>query len=308
MNNNKILITGVSGFIGRSLVEQVINNLLNYDIYGIDIKEPVFNKPEYSRCVNFEKIDICDKEAVDAYFDKHKFAGVIHLAAVSRVVDAEHDKDRCIAVNLHGTMNIVEAAAKNKDAWFIFGSSREVYGEQSILPVKETADKKPVNIYGSIKLKGEFFVRFMLDRYVILRFSNVYGNNYDIDGRVIPTFVKQAMNGETLFLEGGEQIIDFTYIDDTTQSIVEAIKLLESNDIQAEEIHISPGSGVKITDIIVYLEKKFGRKLDVQIRNKRDYDVVRFIGDSTKRMNILGDLHFKSVQEGIDMYIDSINN
>jgi len=308
MNNNKILITGVSGFIGRSLVEQVINNLLNYDIYGIDIKEPIFNNPEYSRCVDFEKIDICDKKAVDAYFDKHKFAGVIHLAAVSRVIDAEYDKDRCINVNLHGTMNIVEAAARNKDAWFIFGSSREVYGEQNILPVKESAEKKPINIYGDIKLKGEFFVRYMIDRYVILRFSNVYGNNYDIDGRVIPTFVKQAMNGKTLFLEGGEQIIDFTYIDDTTQTIVEIVKLLEKNEIHSEELHISPGLGVKITDIVVYLEKKFGRKLDVQIRYKRNYDVVRFIGDSSKRMKILGDLHFKNVQEGIDTYIDKIKS
>lgn len=306
MNNNKILITGVAGFIGRSLVEYIVDHNLDYDIYGVDIKQPVFNNPKYLDSLTFETLNICDGASVNAYFERHRFAGVIHLAAVSRVVDAELDKARCVEVNLHGTINVADAAAKNKDAWFIFGSSREVYGEQAILPVKETAVKQPINIYGLLKLNGENFVKNTIAKHVILRFSNVYGNTYDIDGRVIPAFVKHALNDEPLCLEGGEQIIDFTFIDDTVASIVKTAELLGSGQIASDEIHISAGYTNKITDVVLCLEKRLNKRLNVITRDKRSYDVVRFIGDTTHRVEVLGDVQFKTLEQGINIYLDRI--
>lgn len=306
MGRLKILITGISGFIGRSLVEEVVARRLPWDIYGIDIKNPVFKDVKYLEDVDFAHVDIRDESAVNAYFNGRVFDGVIHLAAVSRVVDAEQDKENCIATNLYGTKNVVENVARHSATWCVIGSSREVYGEQAVMPVCETADKRPINIYGECKLKGELLVKELIKKYVILRFSNVYGNSYDIDGRVVPVFVKRALNNEPLFLEGGSQVIDFTYIDDTVDSIIRTVRMLEKGLLTTGEIHISPGAENKITDIIVCLEKLLGKKLDVVSREKRNYDVVRFIGDPQHRIATLGDSNFKTLSEGIKLYLDHL--
>ncbi len=303
MCKQKILITGISGFIGRSLVEEIVKRHSNWDIYGIDIKPLIFNDNQYLNSVCFTTLDIRDEKAVISYFSKNYFDGIIHLAAVSRVIDAELDKENCVQTNYWGTKYVVQNVAKNPNTWMIFGSSREVYGEQEQMPVKETAEKKPINVYGECKLKGELLVQEVINRYTILRFSNVYGNNYDIDDRVIPNFVKKALQNKTLILEGGNQVIDFTYIDDTIECILKTIDLLQNKKINTEVIHISPGVETKIINIIYCLEELLNKKLKVIIVEKRNYDVVRFIGDTQHRINILGEADFKTVTEGINCYL-----
>lgn len=255
----------------------------------------------------FDVLDIRNPQAVGEYFANKKFDGVIHLAAVSRVVDAEKDKENCIKTNLYGTQYVLENVAKTPNTWLVFGSSREVYGEQNQFPVKESSEKKPINIYGECKLEGEVLVQKLIRRYMILRFSNVYGNNYDIKGRVIPAFVERALNDEPLYLEGGGQIIDFTHISDTVMCIIKAAILLQSNAIDKEEIHICPGYENRITDIISYLSSCLNKELKVLYRKGRSYDVNRFIGDPTKRKEILCDKEFVSLHEGIMLLLESEN-
>lgn len=306
MSNINILITGVSGFIGRSLVEEMVNCKLSWTIYGVDIKQPCFNDSKYLKDIIFDTLDIRDAKAVCEYFANKKFDGVIHLAAVSRVVDAEKDKENCIKTNLFGTKNLLENVSKVPETWLIFGSSREVYGEQNQFPVKESAEKKPINTYGICKLESELLVKKLIKRYIILRFSNVYGNNYDILGRVIPTFVRGALNNETLYLEGGEQIIDFTHISDTVNCVIKAADLLQSKALETEDVHVCPGYENKITDIILYLSNYLKKELKVAHRKGRSYDVNRFIGDPTKRMEVLCDKEFISLKDGILLLLESM--
>lgn len=305
MSELNLLITGVSGFIGRSLVEGIVNQNLPWSIYGVDIKEPRFNDSMYLKNIVFDTLDIRDPKAVEEYFANKRFDGVIHLAAVSRVVDAEKDKENCVKTNLYGTKYLVDNVAKTPDTWMIFGSSREVYGEQNQFPVKESSEKKPINIYGECKLEGEMLVQKLIRRYMILRFSNVYGNNYDIKGRVIPAFVERALNDEPLYLEGGGQIIDFTHISDTIECIIRAAELLQCNVIEKENIHICPGYENRITDIISYLSSCLNKELIVFYRKGRNYDVNKFIGDPTKRKEILCDKEFISLKRGILLLLES---
>ncbi len=304
MSRLNLLITGISGFIGRSLVEEIVNRNLPWNINGIDIKDPCFNDSKYLKNIVFDIVDIRDQKAVEAYFATKRFDGVIHLAAVSRVVDAEKNKENCIQTNLHGTKNVLDNVAKVSETWVIFGSSREVYGEQKEFPVKESSEKTPINIYGRCKLEGEMLVQKLIRRYMILRFSNVYGNNYDIKGRVIPAFVERALNEEPLYLEGGGQIIDFTHISDTTMCIINAAELLQSNVIEKEEIHICPGCENRITDIISYLSSCLNKELRVSVGGERSYDVKKFVGDPTKRKEILCDKEFISLRKGIMMLLE----
>ena len=209
----KILITGVLGFIGRSLAEKIISENLDIEIYGIDIKDVNESNAEFVSKINYKNLDIRNEDSIKSYVAENNFDGIIHLAAVSRVVDAENDKKNCIATNYKGTKYISEAAKENPRTWMMFASSREVYGEQEIFPVSENAELLPYNVYGFYKLEAERAVRANVKKNCVLRFSNVYGNEYDIPGRVIPKFVKTAVEGGELALEGGKQIIDFTYAD-----------------------------------------------------------------------------------------------
>lgn len=307
MNKINVLVTGISGFIGRSLVEEIINRKLPWNIYGIDIKEPCFNNNKYLDSINFDILDIRDSEAVEEYFESKRFDGVIHLAAISRVVDAEKDKENCINTNLFGTKYLLDNVSKVSDTWVIFGSSREVYGEQNQFPVKETAEKKPINIYGICKLVGEIIVKKQIKRHVILRFSNVYGNNYDIISRVIPAFVTSALKDETLYIEGGEQTIDFTHISDTVTCLIRTAELLQSRALETGDFHICPGNENKITDIISCLSDYLNREIKVSYLKGRSYDVNKFVGDPTKRKEILCDKEFISLKEGVLLLLESMD-
>jgi nucleoside-diphosphate-sugar epimerase len=296
---SKILITGALGFIGRSLIDHLIETKNDFEIFAIDIKEFPEDAEYLKNSIQYQKLDIRSYEQVREYFQKYTFDGIVHLAAVSRVKDAEDDKQNCINTNYFGTKFIIQSAALNSKTWVIFSSSREVYGEQKVMPVKESAEKTPLNIYGFYKLEGERLVVKNINNYFILRFSNVYGNIYDIPDRVIPKFIQNALANKELVVEGGGQIIDFTYISDTVSSISKCIDLLCSEKQFKEDLLILPGFENKITDLIKIIENEIGCKLNIRLNDKRNYDVEKFIGDNQKRKSILGNIEFISLQEGI---------
>lgn len=306
LNHKKILITGCFGFIGRTLAEFLLKEVPEIELFGIDLKNyPTDKTAKFLKDLHYTNLDIRQEAAVKKYFTKQSFNGIIHLAAVSRVVDAENDKQNCIATNYLGTKSILENI-KDKNTWIIFASSREIYGESKQLPISENADKLPINIYGFYKLKGEELVKNYIQKYIILRFSNVYGNRYDIPNRVIPNFVQNAIKGKPIVLEGGEQVIDFTFIDDTINSIIKCMEKLESGKIIREEFHILPGKGNKLTDIIDIL-KEYNFKFSVQRRQKRNYDVEKFIGNPEKRISILGNQKFLNLREGLSKLIAELS-
>ena len=302
LKNKKILVTGALGFIGRTLLETLIEQDCGAELYGIDIKEFPKNADKL-KSLHFENIDIRDEGKIKSYIRKNRFDGIVHLAAVSRVAVAEEDKKKCIETNYKGTRYIAEAVSENPDSWMIFGSSREVYGEQEKFPVSEDAELLPLNIYGFYKLEGERIVRKNVKKHFILRFSNVYGNEYDIPERVIPKFTAAALKGGELVLEGGEQIIDFTHINDTVFAIIQCMSALEKNEIMHETMHILPGIGRNITDIIDILRSN-GLNFSVKRNAPRSYDVQKFIGDSKKCREFLKDLSFTDLETGIRKLIE----
>ena len=308
LSNKKILVTGALGFIGRTLLETLIAQKCGAKLYGIDIKDLPSAADFLKNNIHYEKIDIRNKDSIQSYIRENQFDGIIHLAAVSRVEDAENNKKNCIDTNYKGTQYIATAASENKKTWLIFSSSREVYGEQKVFPVAEDAELLPLNIYGFYKLEGERVVKSTIENYCILRFSNVYGNAYDLPKRVIPKFVTTAIQGGELVLEGGSQLIDFTFIDDTIKSIIKCMEQLCSGKMKKETIHILPGRLNKITDIIDIL-RKGNMNFSVSTRNARSYDVQQFLGTPKHMHEILGlnPNDFATLEDGIHKYISRLN-
>ena len=308
----KILITGGAGFIGRTLQEKLCK--LNNNITLLDIKKPFAIN---SALVTYIQADICDQEKMQYIFTEYQFDGIIHLAAVSRVVEAQNNPQKCKKTNLGGIYSLLNGVEKTKQKpWLIFGSSREVYGESVNLPVKENAEKIAVNIYGETKIKGEnLFLEFSKIHDLncaIIRFSNVYGNRYDIFDRVIPKFIRAIVSRETLTIEGGDQLIDFTHIDDSIEGILKIINRLNQQDNIIDDFHLCPGVGWSLYQLIDFIEQATGISAKIEINLKRDYDVVKFIGDTSKINKLLKLKKFISLEEGIyqsiNEYCHNLNN
>ncbi len=293
------------GFIGVSLaikLSRLKYNIILYDLRDNNKKNKIYL--DYPN-ISFIKGDINNNELLVETFNGNIFDGVIHLAAVSRVVVAQNNPTECVRTNIEGTKSLLESIKQSNlktKPWIMFGSSREVYGEPKEMPVKESFEKKFVNIYGDSKIQGEeLFTSFAKENNyscLILRFSNVYGNEYDLFGRVIPLFIKAIYNNETLIIEGGNQIIDFTHIDDTVDTILKAINYLEDNGA-IDDFHILPGVGWSLYQAIEYIETFLNKKAILQVNDKRNYDVEKFIGDTTKIKNILKSRDFLSLKDGL---------
>lgn len=298
-----VLITGGLGFIGSSLALSLCkkHNVVlfdrEYNNKGVKIYE---NYP-----LTFIQGDICNKNDLDKLLQQTPFDCIIFLSAISRVVIAQKKPQECIRVNEMGVRTFLNALAnsQSKEATLIFGSSREVYGNPKKLPVIETDVKKPINIYGETKLKGEMlfarYAREFKNSCGILRFSNVYGNGFDLLGRVLPRFIYGIANDLEIILEGGGQIIDFTHINDTVACIDKSIELFTNSKGLIEDLHILPGVGWSLKEAIEIIEATLHKSARVILRDKRCYDVECFRGDPSKVKSMLDFNSFISLQDGL---------
>lgn len=218
--------------------------------------------------------------------------GILHLAAVSRVIDAELNKEECTRVNVNGTKRLLEAASTANCRWFIFGSSREVYGEPPSLPVSEEHGVAPINHYGHAKVIGENIVKKHCEIngmvHSNLRFSNVYGHSGDHQTRLVNAFIIQALKSEALEIHGGGQLFDFTHIDDTAGAIFTAAEMLHDLNESLPPIHVLPGDAVAIEDLAEMVISITNSNSEIVYTPGRDYDVERFHGDPSRMNEILG--------------------
>ncbi|MDK2947554.1 MAG: UDP-glucose 4-epimerase [Methanolobus sp.] len=303
----RILVTGGAGFIGSSVIERAIDE--KKEVYCLDYRSDLDKISHLSGSVNTVNLDTRNKDDLKSFLQKHRFSGVIHLAAVSRVIWGEKNPQRCKEVNVDGTQNLLECLEETgQNPWFIFGSSREVYGEPSSTPVKENAPKMPINIYGETKLAGERMVRDWSIRTgnpsVVLRFSNVYGNERDILDRVLPRFILRSLKGQPLEIHGGRQLIDFTHISDTVEGIFRTIDYLGNGCQVHDDFHLLTGKGTTLQEVARIISDQIGQDIQLVEKECRNYDVVRFVGEPSKAES---KIKFKArikPEKGILMTID----
>ncbi len=224
---------------------------------------------------------------------------VVHLAAVSRVVWGQQDPFKCWLTNQIGTVNVLEACRKSdSDPFLLEASSREVYGEPLYLPVNEDHPKRPKSIYGLTKLSAERACESYSDqsgldrpvRHAIMRFSNVYGSERDLPGRVIPKFVSKALRGEDITLYGGDQILDFTFIDDTVAGIMKIYSACanDGDDVFGEDFHFVTGRGLSVTGLAKLIVDILGSRSRIINAPANSFDVRKFVGDPSKAQTVLG--------------------
>jgi len=273
----RFLITGGAGFIGSHLAERLVRGRLGSVIVLDNLHRG--NTKNLSFCwdqLSFVKGDIRDVSLVEEV--THGCTHVFHLASQSNVMGAAQHPDYTLSTNVTGTHNILEAARKAKVARVVFASSREVYGESTVWPVREDAPLLPKNLYGVSKLTGELFCRlFVRDglETVVLRLANVYGTR-DI-GRVIPLFVEKAITNQPLSIYGGHQTLDLIWIEAVVEALIRAA--LDQRFID-EPVNVGSGKGVAITELVQRILETTQSKSPVEFLPARENEVVGFVADT----------------------------
>jgi len=223
----KVLVTGGSGFIGSHVVDKLRDKGVKVRVYdGI--------MPLHRDDIEYYQGSILDIAALG--FAMSGIDVVMHLAAVADVKDVLADPHYSEAINVRGTINVLEAARNSKVRRVIYGSTTWVYSEAELDNVDETTPlHAPSHFYTATKLAGEYYCQSYSKLYdldvTILRYGIPYGPRAR-DGAVIPIFVKKALNGETLTIAGdGFQFRKFVYVEDLAEGNVLALQSIAKNKI-----------------------------------------------------------------------------
>lgn len=229
-----ILVTGGQGLIGHNVVSKleahghsvvITDTQTNYGI--IPHPELVYLLSERSKKIKSSDvylIDICDPVGMNRLFSKYKFDTVIHLASFPRQKVVNANPALGSRTMSEGLLNLLELSVKYNVKRFVYTSSSMVYGDFKDF-VKEDVVCNPQGQYGIMKLAGEWLIKDYTRKYgiehTIFRPSAVYGP-LDVEDRVISKFLLTAMRGGVLKVNGINETLDFTYVDDAADGIVAA--------------------------------------------------------------------------------------
>jgi nucleoside-diphosphate-sugar epimerase len=237
----RALVTGGLGLIGHKVVQQlvqghdiptaILDSLTNYDgavnmkelgyLFGERLKA-VQELPRSHVNLNHLHKDINNKKDLDACFNFIKPDVVYHMACPPRQKVVQHNPGVNSASMIGGLLNMLEMSVRYEAKRFVYISSSMVYGDFNDM-VTEDAECRPQGEYGILKLAGEALVKDYHRKYgleyTIIRPSAVYGP-LDVSDRVISKFLLTAMGNGELQVNGANETLDFTYVDDAATGIV----------------------------------------------------------------------------------------
>jgi nucleoside-diphosphate-sugar epimerase len=302
------LVSGAAGFVGSHLVDRLLEE--GFTVVGVDNfitgKEENLNSAKSNSKFSFLDLDVVS-EIPDLGM---KFDYIFHAASPASPPKYFEYPIETMMVNSIGTKNLLDLAIKNK-ARVIFFSTSEVYGDPLEHPQRESywGNVNPVgprSIYDEAKRFGEALVaQYVREKKVnagIIRIFNTYGPRLDPhDGRVVSTFVRQAINGEALTVNGdGNQTRSFCYISDLIDGI---LKMAESNEFGP--INLGNPNEMTLNQLIKEISKLLSKNLNtVNLPELKD-DPVRRKPDISLAKEKLGWEPKVTLIQGLQLLINS---
>ena len=261
---DKILITGVAGFIGSNLAVRLLKE--GYDVVGIDnlaygLRE---NVPEG---VEFYENDIRDRgiyglfEGVDAVF---------HLAAKNCISDCQADPIETADINVTGTINVFEAARRAGVRKIIYAESSALYEGSAVFPTPES-EVRPESFYAISKLASAHFAeayrRFFGMTFTALRYFCVYGPVQDYRRTIPPVmsaFIIKLLKGGCPIIYGtGEKRRDFVYVDDVNDF---HLLCLRDSRTDNETYNLGSGENHSVLEICEIVSRLLGLRREPEFR------------------------------------------
>lgn len=308
-----VLVTGCAGFLGSHLCESLLAR--GHDVTGVDcftdyypraLKEANLAGLRRAPGFNLVEADIALAPltpllaGVDVVFHLAAQAGVRNSFGGGFGAYLHH--------NVRGTQRLLEAAAVEELAAFVYASSSSVYGDQEVYPAREDAPLRPVSPYGATKviteqLAGAFW-RSQGVPVVGMRYFTVYGPRQRPD-MAFSRFLSRAMSGRPLQVLGdGTQVREFTFVDDVVRATVAAAKRGERGSVY----NIGGGQPVSVLEAISLLEELLDRPLEVERVDANPGDPRRTEADVTRAARDLGYEPKTPLEDGLAAHLEALHD
>lgn len=287
------LVTGVAGFIGSHLAERLLKE--GHEVTGVDCFTDY-----YARSIKEENLKGLLKNPNFTFFEanllmmdlRELLIGVdciFHQAAQAGVRSSwGAEFEVYTSNNVLATQRLLEACKGLRIKRFIYASSSSVYGDAEELPLRERSFLNPISPYGVTKLAAEHLCYSYWKNFHIpvisLRYFTVYGPRQRPD-MAFHKFIRAVVQGEDIEIYGdGEQTRDFTFISDTVEGNILAMK----SDVAGEVFNIGGGSRISVNEVLESIQRVSGRTAQIVYRDVQKGDVRHTLADTSKVKKCLG--------------------
>src|ERR1700736_5460400 len=266
----RVLVTGGAGFIGANLVQHLSANSA-YEVVVLDNLSVGQQPPSFARGVRFTCGDFTDRATMTECLQG--VDTVVHLAALSGVIDSVEDPRPSFEVNVAGSFQLLELARAANVRRVINASTGGALLGEAASPISEEMAPCPLSPYGASKLAVEGYCSAFAGAYglscVTLRFSNIYGPRSAHKKSVVAAFIKSIIREEPLVIYGdGTQQRDFLYVGDLVHGIETVLKRQLSGPYQ-----LGSGRPTSLQTLIATLNRVSGRDFEVRYEPRRPGEV-----------------------------------
>ena len=275
----KILVTGSRGFIGSSLIKNLVSPA--YKVYELNIEDG----------------DIAHPETLKKFYNKD-ISHVIHLAGRIFVPDSWDDPHQFYTTNVIGTLNVLEFCKLNNCA--LTHVSAYLYGQPEKLPVSEDSKIDPNNPYAHSKYLSEnlctFYHNIFKTRIIILRPFNVFGIGQN-KLFLIPSIIHQVLNDDLIVVNDLAPRRDYIYLEDLTKALMRSL----SCKIDFGIYNIGSGYSISVKEIIDKIQEVFKSDKKVICREEhRKGEISDVVANITLAKNKLGWKPEYSFEQGLE--------
>jgi len=308
MDNSRILVTGAAGFIGATVMRELVSTYP--EVVGIDSFSPyystVIKKSHLESSGLTQKVhwaDVSEFEALREIYQQHKPSTVIHLAAQGGVRASQLDPEPYILSNQLGFLNLLKLNNEFSVQRFIYASSSSVYGDGLIPPFKEAMKlPAPKSLYALSKLSNELmaehFPNIQNGKRLGLRFFTVYGPWGRPDMAVSRMLVSGLRKTSFNLTASLDLMRDFTFVDDVAFTISDLVKL-KNVDLKSHDLYNVAGESPRSMKELIQICRSQGLEININNGRINNLDVALTHGSNSK-LNSLG-VHIPSIslEEGI---------
>jgi UDP-glucose 4-epimerase len=304
--HSTVLVTGGLGYIGSHVVPDLLSRGWRVRILDNYYRSDRTVAASLKAMDNVEVIegDVRYANAVEGAM--RGVEAVVHLAAVC-LNKSISDPTESLDVNLLGTQNVLDAAARSSVSRFVYASSASVYGNPTSLPMRETDKPAPLTPYCIAKLAGEYLLDFhgQTSRmsWLALRFFNVYGPGQQTDAyytSVVLTFLRRLAAGEAPVIDGrGEQSMDFVHVTDVARAVGMALDSTATGEV----LNVGTGTQTTIAELADQLTRILGSDAKPVFR-PREVLVTRREASIERIREVLGWEPTVELPEGLASVVD----
>ena len=304
----KILITGGAGFIGKELIQILMQK--NYQIHVLD--NLVFGQSFIcDNKITNHKIDITDKTKLIELVKNIKPKIVVHLAAIHSIPVCEKQRQSTQLTNILGTENLLQALQNIKLEKFILASTGGVYDWKTKIASEKLSLANPQDNYTTTKYVNEkqlyFWSEMTANPYVILRIYNTIGPN-DPNGHLVPDILSQLDDKKKvnkINLGNIKPKRDYIDVIDVAKSISKIIELKTSK--KSDVINICNQTSYSIKDIVNIISKELNIKIIINVDKKRirKFDRPHQTGSNNKLKKLTGYKPTYKLKDSIKRIIDN---